>query len=133
MNINDFILAGKLLGSGGGGGGGGGSSDFSTATISLSDYSLENENYESTDMFPFDMQIPNISDDKINNKITLNSFDDVIVVPLYKGVLFFVEGAMDTSVAAVSGDIVMETVGELPIINEYTITGNGTFKLGWTK
>lgn len=32
MNINDFILAGKLAGSGGGGGG---SSDFSTAEITL--------------------------------------------------------------------------------------------------
>lgn len=33
MNINDFILAGKLAGSGGGGGGG--SSDFSTAKITI--------------------------------------------------------------------------------------------------
>lgn len=33
MNINDFILAGKLSGSGGGGGGG--SSDFSTAEITI--------------------------------------------------------------------------------------------------
>ena len=35
MNINDFILAGKLTGSGGGGGGGGGSSDFSIAEITV--------------------------------------------------------------------------------------------------
>ena len=39
MNINDFILAGKLTGSGGGGGGGGG--DFTIADVKIVISSIE--------------------------------------------------------------------------------------------
>ena len=51
MNINDFILAGKLTGSGGGGGGG--SSDFSTAKLTMvnpQEYPFTVDNYFG---FPF--------------------------------------------------------------------------------
>lgn len=110
MNINDFILAGKLTGSGGGGGG-----DFSTAMVTISNASGHTIN----------SAIPYIDPDFNDIETWLLVDNDSVVgytIPLYKerATLYF---ELNTESIALTGDITADDDGYI------IVTGNGTITI----